>query len=316
MFKSIIFVTYINRSGSTFLVNNLSKSADILVCPEAEILIDLFLNSPAEPFNPDKNFSDKLLNAIKKDTKLKYWGLSEEDIVYDITRGMNCFDAFIKVIETYKRKVKPQSNTLVFKAEKLIFFYNRIHPLTRSYNIKFVSITRDCRAIFYSQNHIFIPETNQLMETNSLRLAKRWNTFIRLAEKYSKNDDFITVSYESLINDFNNYFKFVCEKLDIKPIKTKNKGDLWLRMPASHLTIHNCMENAPEIEKINLWHDKISPDHLYILELVSRKLLVHNGYKLAHDSKYSIKTFMVFIIEYLSFMFTRIKKAIMYRLIS
>jgi hypothetical protein len=313
MSNKIIFITYINRSGSTFLVNNLSKSADILVCPEAEILIDLFLNTPAEAFNPDRHFSDKLFNAIETDPKLKYWGLLKEDIINDITGAKTWFDAFIKFIDAYKKKVKPGSNTIVFKAERLIYSYNIIHPLAALYNIRFVALVRDCRAIFYSQNNTCIPETEQIMETNSLRLAKRWNIFMRMAEEYVKDGDFIIVSYESLIKDFNYYLKFVYEKLDIKPIKTDNKGDLRYRMPASHLTIHDSMENGPEIEKINLWHNRISPDHLYILELVSGKLLVHSGYKLAHDSKNTINTFLLLISEYLSFLFSRAKRISIYR---
>jgi hypothetical protein len=293
MFNKIIFITYINRSGSTFLVNNLSKSADILVCPEAEVLIDLFLNSPAEPFNFNRRLSDKLLNAIRTDPKLKYWGLVKEDIIDDITGAKTWFDAFIKILEAYKKKVKPGSSTVVFKAERLIYSYNRILPLAALYNIRFVALVRDCRAIFYSQNCTFVPETGQIMETNSFRLAKRWNTFMQMAEEYAKKDNFITVSYESLIKNFHSYFKFICEKLDIKQIKTDDKGDLEYRMPASHLSIHDSMENNPQIEKINLWYNRISPDHLYILELVSGKLLVHSGYTLAHDSKNSIKPFIL-----------------------
>jgi hypothetical protein len=313
MFNKIIFITYINRSGSTFLVNNLSKSADILVCPEAEILIDLFLNTPAEPFNPDKRFSDRLFKAIETDTKLKYWGLLKKDIINDIKGAKTWFDAFIKFLEAYKKKVKPGSSTIVFKAERLIYSYNRIHPLAALYNIRFVALVRDCRAIFYSQNNTCIPETEQIMETNSLRLAKRWNTFMRMAEEYVKNDDFVIVSYESLIKDFNYYFKFVCENLNIKPIKTENKGDLRYRMPASHLTIHDSMGNNPEIEKINLWHNNIGAHQLYILELVSGDLLVHSGYTLAHDSKKTINTFLLLISEYLSFLFSRAKRIIIYR---
>ena len=33
-----IFILYLNRSGSTFLSNQLSKLSEILVCPEAEVL--------------------------------------------------------------------------------------------------------------------------------------------------------------------------------------------------------------------------------------------------------------------------------------
>jgi len=313
MFNKIIFVAYINRSGSTFLVNNLSKSRDILVCPEAEILIDLFLNTPDKHFYPDKSFLNKLYKAIGTDHKLKYWGLKKEDIIHDITHERTCFDAFIKFINVYRKKVKPKANILVFKAERLIFFYNKIHPFSVKFNIKFIAVIRDCRAIFYSQNNTLIPETDHIMENNSFRMAKRWNTFMRLAIKFAKNNDFFTVSYESLIKDFNYYFKFVCDKLDVKPINTDNKGDLKYRMPASQLVMHKNMEKVPEIDKINSWYNGINSSHLYILELVSAKLLLERGYKLVNIKKNSFKIFKLLIFEYLSFLFLSINKIIKYR---
>ena len=313
MFKRIIFVTYINRSGSTFLVNNLSKSAEILVCPEAEILIDIFLKTPAKPFYPDNSILKKLANAIRTDHKLKYWGLRRKDIIHNITYENTYFEAFIKFIDIYRKKVKPKANTMVFKAERFIFSYTQIHPLSESFNIKFVALVRDCRAIFHSQNNTLIPGTNSIMETNSFRLAKRWNLYIKLAREYSRSSGFITLSYESLIKDFDYYLKFVCDILDIKLINPDNKGDLKFRMPAGQLVMHESMENAPETDKINLWYNKINTNRLYILELISGKILVENGYELVNAKKNFIKAFMLLIFEYLSYLLSCIYKAFKYK---
>lgn len=312
MFSKIIFITYINRSGTTFLVNNLSKSEEILVCPEAEILIDLFLNTPAKIFHPDKRFSKKLYDAIRTDNKLKYWGLSEEDIIHGIINEKTFFEAFIKFIDIYRKKVKPKSSILVFKAEKLILFYTKIKPLSVRYNIKFLAVIRDCRAIFYSQNNTLIPGTDRVMETNSLRLAKRWNTYMELVKQYTKSHDFIAIYYESLIKDFNYYFKFVCERLNIRLFDYSRKGDLKYRMPASQINIHEIMENSPEINRINIWQSRIGLAHLYILELISGKILKEYGYKQVNVKMNMYKIIIQLTFEYFSFLFSRFYKTIKY----
>ena len=308
MFEKIIFVTYINRSGSTFFVNNLSKSEKILVCPEAEILIDLFLKTPSKSFNPTNHFLNTLLNAIRADHKLKHWGLEKKNTIQKIQNEKTYFDAFIAFLNIYKSKVKPKATILVFKAEKLIYYYSGIHPYSKKYNIKFMAIIRDCRAIFYSQNNIIIPESNRIMETNSLKLAIRWNIYNRLTTEFSENDDFIIISFEKLIKDFKNYFIFVCKIINIPPFNTDRKGDLANRLPYSHRSIHNNMENKPDISKIYSWNSNINSIRLYIIELICGKLLIENGYKLLKIKKNIPAAIIILILEYLSFLFSNIYK--------
>ena len=99
----IIFITYINRSGSTYLSNLFSKSGDILVCPEADILVDLFLVNPEKKFSLTNN--KELLNQIiSYDKKLKYWEIHAADIQLPQKPFTN-FDLFIAILISYKNKV-------------------------------------------------------------------------------------------------------------------------------------------------------------------------------------------------------------------
>jgi hypothetical protein len=312
MFKKVIFVTYINRSGSTFFVNSLSKSDNILVCPEAEILIDLFLKTPVKSFDPDKDFFNTLLDAVEKDKKLKHWGIEKDNIIKNIQNEKTYFNAFLAFIDIYRKNVKPEATILVFKAEKLIYYYNIIHPYTDKYNIKFIAIIRDCRAIFYSQNNTLIPESNRKMATNSLKLAKRWNNYINLETEYSENDDFIELSYEALIEDFHNCFIFVCKKINIKPFSQDSKGDLMYRLPYNHRIIHNIMDSQPEISKIYSWNSNLGNTSLYIVEFISGNLLLKKGYKLININKRIHAAIIRLIFEYLSFLISNICKSYIY----
>ena len=56
----IILLTYVNRSGSTYLANLLSASDHICVCPEGDKLVSLFLESPDKTFRLDNQWKVKL----------------------------------------------------------------------------------------------------------------------------------------------------------------------------------------------------------------------------------------------------------------
>lgn len=314
MIEKIIFVTYINRSGSTFFVNNLSKSENILVCPEAEILIDLFLKDPAKSFNPDKRFFNTLFYAIARDNKLKFWEFNKKDNIQNIENEKTCFDAFVALVDIYRKKVNPTATTLVFKAEKLIYYYPVIHPLSKQYNIKFIAIIRDCRSIFHSQNNTCIPETGKLMGKNSFKLARRWNAYVRLVARFSENDDFFDMSYELLIKEYPGYLLFICKILDIDTFSINNPGDLKHRMPGSHAGIHPLMDAGPDPDRTDIWRNNLNTTQLYIIESVCSIFLQQRGYKLVNVNKHIFPAAIArLVLEYFSFLFSKIFKAIVYR---
>jgi len=90
---NLIFITYVNRSGSTYLANIFSKYDEVLVCPEADILINKFLINPSKSFK----FNDLEKNRIKKivdqDNKLKLWNISFNNLLTLEYSKIN-FDSF------------------------------------------------------------------------------------------------------------------------------------------------------------------------------------------------------------------------------
>ena len=69
---TIILLTYVNRSGSTYLANLLSASENICVCPEGDRLVSLFLENPGVPFHYNTQWETKLSKILRSDGKLKH----------------------------------------------------------------------------------------------------------------------------------------------------------------------------------------------------------------------------------------------------
>ena len=77
----LILLTYINRSGSTYFTNSLSKYNNVFSCPEAETLIYELLNNPFSRIRNKNNLKNKFALYFKKDKKLKFWGLTIDEIM-------------------------------------------------------------------------------------------------------------------------------------------------------------------------------------------------------------------------------------------
>ncbi len=152
--QKLILICYVNRSGSTYLANLFSKSPEIFVCPEADILVNQLL------VEPEKKISIKttkiLRKAVAEDPKLKFWNLTIKD-VSEIPLHFSNLQYFLWIINNYKEKIKPAATTIVFKAERLIQLYKNYINLNKKFNIYWIAIIRDVRAVYYSQSRNFKP---------------------------------------------------------------------------------------------------------------------------------------------------------------
>ena len=191
-----IFIIYLNRSGSTFLANQLSKLSEILVCPEAEVLVNILLKNPGTRINEREQ--ETLGSAIENDRKLKHWNL---DIDSKKTESQSKLDLFFNILNQYRSRTKPGSTVIVFKAVDLINCIEIFHEygLNKGLDIYFISLIRDPRAIFNSQRQTYVEHRKKLMNRNPLATVYQWNYFVTMSIYYSSLTKLIILRYEDLI---------------------------------------------------------------------------------------------------------------------
>lgn len=262
---NIVFVTYIARSGSTFLLNELSKFQEVFVCPEAEILIFYFFRQ--KEFRYNKKVQRHLEFYISRDKKLKNWGLIINDLE-DLHHVNTYYEAFIKILEIYKNKLKPEATTIVFKAEIFFNYFEDIpDEFKKKYNLQLISLLRDCRAIFASQKHSIGGFSGKVMNNNPLRTAKRFNYFIRKSTEYKKYSNFYILKYEDLIQHYPASVHDLLTRLGIKfTAIPKSKGDLFNRIPKAQHKMHlNILRDADK-NRVNIWQNELNPVEITVLE--------------------------------------------------
>jgi len=281
----IVFLTYINRSGSTYLVNQLSKLKDFLIIPEGEILVKELL------FNADKKPDKNTLNAIIQDHKVKHWNWDTSNIKDYLTELTNA-ELFFRLLELYREFNGPQSKILVFKAWELIYTLGKIPlNLMSKYRLTYFALYRDVRAIVSSQKLTIYK--NKPIDSNTVRATMKWRNFMRICQA---NDSLITLlQYEEMINDFNVFFRFFFNKFEIvcEPTFRVRSGSITESLPDDQKLLHPHIDLKPQPDFIEKWKDQLPEEEITIIQKLTCKELSDFGYDIlpvkAHSGKLVFK---------------------------
>lgn len=279
----LIFLTYINRSGSTFLANLLSGSEDVLVFPEADILVNSFLENPGKTINFNEKNIRKLKEILSDDPKLKYWKLSVDSLVH-ANESLAGFELFCRILDRYRIVHKPRASIMIFKAERIIHLLPVLKKSTSEVDVGFLGLIRDPRGTFLSQRDTVSPMTGTMFCTNPVTFSIQWRNFARLCEKYIRTNGLNIVQFEELIHEQKMILDRLYHALEMKHfIADPAMGDLYSRIPDDHKGIHTNITYAPIPEKIDEWEHKLSAKEILLIEKTTGNRMSKWGYHLKHS---------------------------------
>ncbi len=271
----IIFICYINRSGSTFLANLFSKSPDICVCPEADILVKLFLEDPYRISTVEK--LTQTIDILTEDSKFKSWNLSKNDLRPILISQTN-FSCFKQIVKCYQSITKPKSTSIVFKAERLIHLYPK---LNKEDIIKWIALIRDPRAVYNSQKTTKHPDSEKFMAVNPLLIRYIWRRFFAKSFNYCNYHNFFILQFEELISNLVVQFNLLRKELKLLEFDIANtKGDLWDRLEKKYQLIHGGIQSPPQNSVISKWQNELLDSEVFEIQLANKKNLRKINYSI------------------------------------
>jgi hypothetical protein len=255
-----IFLSFINRSGSTYLANLLSKSVEICVCPEAEILYDLLLTAPGSKIS--KKQAAKFNRLLANDKKFMLWNIPHDLLVQEEKTG---FENFLCILNQFRRVHYPQTNSILFKHNYLYNLVSNCNPL----DFSFINLIREPRAVFASQCSTISPSTGKPMSWNVLSFTDSWNRHAqRILELFSEKN-VITLKYEDLIENSDEVMNSLLSSLssyekweDIKKIPPR----LVKWISSDYKEIHPHIDELPLAESLLKWQTQVKKTDLVILK--------------------------------------------------
>jgi hypothetical protein len=259
-----LFLSYLNRSGSTFLANLLSKSQSVCVCPEAEILYKLFLVSPTDLVSScvAKNY----VVILNKDKKFRYWKILIETADLENKTHLECF---LIILNKFRARNYPASSLIAFKHNYLL---NLIGKDLAGNQVFFVNLIRDPKSIFASQKMTISPTTQRPMCSNPLSFADSWNWYLNRIKNMESYPNVASVYFEDLISNADRVMEKLFEFAGIEDnwrAAKNNEPELHHWLSEEYKTIHENIDEKPISTVNDKWKTILKPRELGIL---ARKL--------------------------------------------
>lgn len=299
----LVFLAYINRSGSTFLANQFSKSPNILVCPEADCLADLLLTHPTRTLSPAQKTI--LIRHLCNDKKFGNWQHACE-IASSADYSNTRFNSFADILIRYQKLVKPEASVIIYKAERIFQLIPEISNVNLpGITTHFIALIRDVRAVYYSQTKTRIPETGRKMSKGLINSVQYWNLFVR---EWKENNQLfsITLHYEELVNHYSSILHDVFAALNENaPDFSSSPGDLFERLQPAHRKIHSDIDNPPKPERIYAWKNELSPLWIKQIEVLASQNMKSMGYSLSNPDVNPVKVYAGIFLRYLIYYFLK-----------
>lgn len=311
---NFIFLTYVNRSGSTFLANLLDSSPEILACPEGDALISYFLENPGGTFKLDDKTGKRLINIFSSDTKLQNWG-DGKLFVQGLENAKNNLEAFITILINYRNNVKPDAEFILFKGERIVHLISKILRIKNNHKTYFIAIIRDPRGVYASQKRTFFPETKKLMSTNPVRTSLLWKEHVKRVLINDNQDNLFVLRYEDLVMNIDDNIKDISRLLNLGLSGiTPGQGALVKRLPHNHKSIHLNCDKPPDQKKVQEWENMLSKSEILKIEFVTNKLLIKLNYKKKQKGFQYLIIVSTVIYQTIGFYLRKVIQKILFRL--
>lgn len=274
----ILFLSYVNRSGSTYLLNLLSSSPDIMACPEGDWPVIHLLEDPPAKYS----FPGDLDQVFRSDPKMKQWQLESRDF-NEIRGDLTNLEVFIRLLETTRRRFKPGAKTVVFKAERLVYLFDRINRCRSSGpEFVFLYLMRDIRAVWLSQKNTLNPLTGKPFSSSAALTAVFWKRHLMALEKHSSRMKIVRIRYEQLVRPGEEFYSELEKSISMEGFSLDPlKGDYSAMVPPGHRSIHPDISAGPNTARMDAWKTELNESEVKEIELVAGNTLQYYGYSLS-----------------------------------
>ena len=163
--RNIVFLTYLNRSGSTYLSAKLSNYQEVRMGVESRFN-DGWI-TPGFSIRTEQDL-DSYLDTLYLDNKFQAWKVHRDELVNKLATLPYplCFsDILLAALSLYQG----QSSTPRLLVHKCGEYYRCVQAIRREVpTAKFIFVNRDPRAVFSSQRRSMDSQTGRPMQENIL----------------------------------------------------------------------------------------------------------------------------------------------------
>ncbi len=285
----LIFLSYINRSGSTFFCQEISKYSDVFVFPEADALIDKFLLH--KRINKSK-YLQLLSSLFKKDEKLKNWGFNKRELSYIVEQKKYPKEIFFEILEIFKNRYKPNAEICIFK--KRDAFIKKIYiEKVLDIPVSLICLVRDPRAIYCSQKMTIDYYKNKPFNINPLVTSYYWIFFLK---NIIRVDTLAIIRYEDLINKKHNTINNILDKIGSDK-KIDNNNLLYTNILSSRdREMHTNISLPPQTDFIEKWKSILKKNEIMLINNICKDFMLQFNYtSCIYENIFSVRYYLLYV---------------------
>jgi hypothetical protein len=272
----IAFLTYIGRSGSTFLSDLLDSYSDINVTLEAR-MPDGTKRELLEPVTRDK--IDGAMAALYADDKFRTWKIDKGSLRQRL-EGVDGPAPYPVVFgEVLKECFKDHPGKVcIYKCGHYLEHADHIRSLFP--DARFIFVLRDLRAIYNSQKKSISSSVGRPLADNPLAIARRFNRVSDLLDAYEDADWLHVVKYEDLVFDQNAEMAKLLEFLGLPPDAPRQEAEGYAdKIPESQKHLHANVGQGAKKDRVDAWRDALSKVEILSIQRAAGAALEKRGYE-------------------------------------
>lgn len=273
------FIVGCPRSGTTLLCSLVDAHPELCVPPESHIFtrFSMFIKYYGD-FSDDKNLY-RFVHDFLSDSWIKHWRLSisAQQFIDDLIERSfaGCIDHLFEIYAMQFGKKRwgdksPSHTGYVLEIKQLF-------P-----NAKFIHLIRDGRDV--AESLVRVPFSPIDIVSNAQLWRKRVSFFHR-AKKYLSQDDYLELSYESLVRNHRQELSRVFNFLNVAPISYENtvpdsSRKMSIALGPHRKTIHDMLNEPISDKKVGIYKEVFNQRKIAIFETIAGDMLTTYGYPL------------------------------------
>lgn len=277
----LVFLLYVNRSGSTYLASRLAELPGVVVTLESEALRGLLL-SP-RPICTQEECAG-FLQQLFAEPKFQQWGVSPEALHRALQAAPRPLTRE-QLLRTLLRLLPggDRAHCFVLKVPRLLESLPRARALLS--DCKVLHVVRDPRAVFASQRRSISSRTGRPMVRDAVTAGLRWR---RAMEALAVADlpQVLEVRYEDLVTSPQSSLDRVVQFLQLDSAEQSayadagaTGGDYLARIPQDQRHLHTNVGKAADPSRINRWASELSAGDVWLLERACGRVMAGRGYR-------------------------------------
>lgn len=275
--ENIAFLTYISRSGSTYLARLLNEYDDIGVSIEARLPDGILYRSLEITRSQDV---EKALEVLFSDGKFRAWNLRKDELERELRR-LGFPIGYDKLLRTLLKMYFKKDNVRIC-IYKNGYYMEHVEALRSIFpDARFIFLVRDVRAIYNSQKHSLNSETLRPMASNPILVAKYYEKILSIIEKYRQCDWLHVLKYEDLLLNTDDEIVRLLSFLGSRGTRIADV-DYYDQLPETEKHLHRNVNSGPLTDRMTAWRDQLSKVEMTCIQNVARDELARYQYDLVH----------------------------------